>query len=118
MDFDLTEEQQLLRDVTRDVLSRDSDIAGITGISDTGPAWRREVWSQLAEVGILGLGFDPDEAGQIEIMVVMTELGRRLAPEPVAPAALVPGGLLADLEAEQQPRRGRRGADAAGLRAR
>ncbi|ULE34656.1 acyl-CoA dehydrogenase family protein [Mycobacterium sp. IDR2000157661] len=102
MDFDLTEEQQLLRDVTRDVLSRDSDIAGITGISDTGPAWRREVWSQLAEVGILGLGFDPDEAGQIEIMVVMTELGRRLAPEPVAPAALVPGGLLADLEAEQQ----------------
>ena len=99
MDFDLTEEQQLLRDVTRDVLSRDSDIADLVGIADTDPGWRRDVWNQLAEVGILGLGFDPDEAGQIEIMVVLTELGRRLAPEPVAQAALVPGGLLADADA-------------------
>ena len=99
MDFDLTEEQQLLRDVTRDVLSRDDDI---TGVADADPGWRREVWNQLAEVGILGLGFDPDEAGQIEVMVVMTEIGRRLAPEPVAAAALIPGGLLADLKADQQ----------------
>jgi alkylation response protein AidB-like acyl-CoA dehydrogenase len=99
VDFDLTEEQQLLRDVTRDVLSRDEDIAGIT---EGEPGWRREVWNQLAEVGILGLGFDPTEAGQIELMVVMTEVGRRLAPEPVAPAALIPGGLLADLKADQQ----------------
>ena len=99
MDFDLTEEQQLLRDVTRDVLSRDDDIAGIT---DVDPGWRRDVWNQLAEVGILGLGFDPAEAGQIEVMVVLTEVGRRLAPEPVATAALIPGGLLAELKADQQ----------------
>lgn len=99
MDFDLTEEQQLLRDVTGDLLSRDTDLAGVT---DTEQGWRREVWNQLAEVGILGLGLDPDEAGQIEVMVVMTELGRRLAPEPVAPAAIVPGGLLAELKVEQQ----------------
>ncbi|MEO3759648.1 acyl-CoA dehydrogenase family protein [Mycobacterium sp. B14F4] len=102
MDFDLTEEQQLLRDVTRDVLSRDADIADIAAVTEGEPGWRREVWAQLAEVGILGLGFDPSEAGQIEVMVVMTEIGRRLAPEPVAEAALVPGGLLADLNADQQ----------------
>lgn len=99
MDFDLTEEQQLLRDVTRDVLSRDADIAAV---AESESGWRREVWDQLAEVGILGLGLDPTEAGQIEVMVVMTEIGRRLAPEPVAAAALVPGALLADLDAGRQ----------------
>lgn len=99
MDFDLTEEQQLLRDVTRDVLSRGDDIAGLTKGE---PGWRREVWGQLAEVGVLGLGFDPTEAGQIEAMVVLTELGRQLAPEPVAQAALLPGGLIAELGSDQQ----------------
>ncbi|KUI22145.1 acyl-CoA dehydrogenase [Mycobacterium sp. GA-1285] len=97
MDFDLTEEQQLLRDVTRDVLS------GRESVRPEGdPGWSREVWGQLAEVGILGLGFDPTEAGQIEVMVVLTEIGRRLAPEPVAQAAMIPGTLIAEAGSDQQ----------------
>lgn len=97
MDFDFTEEQQLLRDVTREALSRNFDITRYNEVTDGEPGWRRETWEQLAEIGILGLGFDPAEAGQIEIMVVMTEVGRRLAPEPVAAGALIPGGLIAEI---------------------
>lgn len=102
MDFDLTEEQQLLRDVTRDVLSRNYDITRYIEVTGGEPGWSRDVWGQLAEVGLLGLGFEPAEAGQIEIMVVMTEVGRRLAPEPIAQAALIPGGLIADLGTDEQ----------------
>lgn len=102
MDFDLTEEQQLLRDVTREVLSRNYDITRYNEIVGGELGWSREVWGQFAEVGLLGLGFDPAEAGQIEIMVVMTEVGRRLAPEPVAQAALIPGGLIAELGSDEQ----------------
>jgi alkylation response protein AidB-like acyl-CoA dehydrogenase len=102
VNFDLTEEQQLLRDVTRDVLSRNYDITKYNEIIDGDPGWSRQVWGQLGEVGLLGLGFDPTEAGQIEIMVVMTEIGRRLAPEPVAQAALIPGGLIAELGSDEQ----------------
>ncbi|MGV0853794.1 acyl-CoA dehydrogenase family protein [Mycolicibacterium phlei] len=101
MDFDLTEEQQLLRDVAKDVFSRD-DITKLNEVTSGDPGWRRDVWGQLAEIGILGLGFEPDEAGQIEIMVVQTEIGRHLAPEPVAQAALVPGGLIAELGSDAQ----------------
>lgn len=97
MDFDFTEEQQLLRDVTREALSRNFDITRYNEVIDTDPGWRREVWQQLAEIGILGLGFDAAEAGPIEVMVVMTEVGRRLAPEPVAAGALIPGALIAEL---------------------
>jgi alkylation response protein AidB-like acyl-CoA dehydrogenase len=102
VDFDLTEEQQLLRDVTREVLSRNYDITRYNEIVGGELGWSREVWGQFAEVGLLGLGFDPAEAGQIEIMVVMTEVGRRLAPEPVAQAALIPGGLIAELGSDEQ----------------
>ncbi len=102
MNFELTEEQQLLRDVTRDVLSRNYDIARYNEIVAGEPGWSPEVWSQLAEVGLLGLGFDPAEAGQIEVMVVMTEVGRRLTPEPVAQAALIPGALIAEAGTDEQ----------------
>lgn len=102
MDFDLTEEQKMLGDITRDVLSRGYDVERLNKVMDTELGWSREVWAQLAEVGILGLGFDPDEAGHLEVMVVLTELGTRLAPEPVASAALIPGGLIAELGTEQQ----------------
>ena len=60
------------------------------------------MWQQLAEIGILGLGFDPEESGAIEVLVVMTEAGRRLAPEPVAAAALIPGGIIAEHGSSEQ----------------
>jgi alkylation response protein AidB-like acyl-CoA dehydrogenase len=104
VDFDFTEEQQLLRDVTRDVLSRDLDITAYNKVIDSETGWRRDVWMQAGEVGLLGLGFDPTEAGQIEIMVVMTEVGKRLAPEPIAAAALIPGSLISELGGEPQRR--------------
>ena len=97
MDFQLTDEQALLRDTTRNLLSRSYDQESRNKVADSELGWSREVWNQLAEIGILGLGFDEDTGGQIEIAVVMTEVGRALAPEPVAFAALAPGSLIAEL---------------------
>ena len=102
MDFQLSDEQALLRDTTRDLLARSYDPESRNKVLDTDLGWSREVWSQLADIGILGLGFDPDESGQIEIMVVLTEIGRRLAPEPVVHAALAPGSLIAEHGSQTQ----------------
>jgi alkylation response protein AidB-like acyl-CoA dehydrogenase len=102
MNFDLTDEQQLLRDTAREVFSRTYDTESRNKIVDSELGWSRDVWRQLADIGILGLGFEPEESGQIEIMVVMTEIGRRLAPEPVAAAALIPGGVIAELGTDEQ----------------
>lgn len=102
MDFQLSEEQVLLRDTTREMLTRKYDTASRLKVLDTDLGWSREVWNQLAEVGVLGLGFDEDSGGQIEILAVLTEVGRRLAPEPVLHAALGPGALIAEAGTEQQ----------------
>ncbi|BBY04805.1 acyl-CoA dehydrogenase family protein [Mycobacterium noviomagense] len=102
MDFQLSDEQALLRDTTRDVLARTYDPETRNKIVDTELGWSREVWNQLAEIGILGLGFEPAEAGQIEIMLVLIEIGRRLAPEPVINAALGPGAIVAEVGTTEQ----------------
>ncbi|WP_445159542.1 acyl-CoA dehydrogenase family protein [Mycobacterium sp. Dal123C01] len=102
MDFHLSDEQSLLRDTTRDLLSRSYDPESRNKVIGSDLGWSREVWSQLADTGILGLGFDPDESGQIEISVVLTEVGRRLAPEPILHAALAPGALIAELGTDTQ----------------
>lgn len=102
MDFQLSEEQTLLRDTTRDLLSRSYDAESRIKAVDSELGWSREVWTQLAETGILGLGFDPDEAGQIEVITVLTEVGRQLAPEPVVHAALGPGAIIAEVGNDAQ----------------
>ncbi len=102
MDFQLSDEQTLLRDTTRDLLSRTYDPESRIKVIGSDLGWSREVWSQLADTGILGLGFDQDESGQLEIMVVLTEVGRRLAPEPILHGALAPGALIAELGSDEQ----------------
>jgi alkylation response protein AidB-like acyl-CoA dehydrogenase len=102
MDFQLSDEQELLRDTTRDLLARSYDAERRNKVIATDLGWSREVWKQLADTGILGLGFDPEESGQIEIMLVLTEFGRRLAPEPVLHAALAPGLVIAEAGSAEQ----------------
>lgn len=95
MDFQLSDEQVLLRDTTRSMLSG-YDTESRNKVVDTDPGYNPQVWKQLADTGILGLGFDPQESGPLEIMVVLTEIGRRVAPEPVVHGALGPGALIAE----------------------
>ncbi|MGH3563521.1 MAG: acyl-CoA dehydrogenase family protein, partial [Mycobacterium sp.] len=96
MDFQLSDEQVLLRDTTRGMLSASYDTETRNKVVDTDLGWSREVWKQLADIGILGLGYDSAESGQIEIMLVLNEIGRRLAPEPVVHAALGPGTVIVE----------------------
>ncbi len=101
MDFQLTDEQTLLADTTRDLLSG-YDTEKRNKVVETEPGFDRQVWGQLAEIGVLGLGFDEDSGGQIEIMVVLNEIGRRLAPEPVLHGAIGPGAIIAEVGTDAQ----------------
>jgi alkylation response protein AidB-like acyl-CoA dehydrogenase len=96
MDFQFSEEQVLLRETIHDLVFRSYDTESRNKVIASDLGWSREVWKQLAETGILGLGLEPDAGGQIEIMLVLTEIGRRLAPEPVVHAALGPGAVIVE----------------------
>ncbi|MCX0271352.1 acyl-CoA/acyl-ACP dehydrogenase [Nocardia zapadnayensis] len=109
MDFDLTDEQALLRDTVRDLLNRHYNPESRLQVIGTDLGWSRQVWNQLAELGVLGLSFaEKDggmEAGPVETMLVLEEIGRRLAPEPLLDAVLVPGGLISAVGTPDQRQR-------------
>lgn len=109
MDFDLTDEQVLLRDTVRDLLARNYDAESRLKVTETELGWSRDVWGQLAELGVLGLSFAEEDggmgAGPVETMLVLEEIGRRLAPEPLLDAVLVPGGLIARVGTARQRQR-------------
>ncbi|WP_040782008.1 acyl-CoA dehydrogenase family protein [Nocardia pneumoniae] len=109
MDFDLTDEQVMLRDTVRDLLARTYDAESRLKVTDSDLGFSRDVWRQLAELGVLGLSFAEEDggvgAGPVETMVVLEEVGRRLAPEPILDAVLVPGGLIAKAGSAEQRQR-------------
>ncbi|MEV0030784.1 acyl-CoA dehydrogenase family protein [Nocardia sp. NPDC050793] len=109
MEFELTDEQVMLRDTVRDVLARNYDPESRLKVIDTELGWSRDVWRQLAELGVLGLAFAEEDggvgAGPVETMVVLEEIGRRLAPEPLLDAVLVPGALIARAGSAEQRQR-------------
>ncbi|MDL9946708.1 acyl-CoA dehydrogenase family protein [Gordonia sp. ABSL11-1] len=98
MDFELSDEQTMLRDTVREVLTRKYDVETLRAVTDTELGWDKGVWKSLADIGILGLTFPEDDggmgAGPVEFTSVMTEIGRSLAPEPYLDSALVPGSLV------------------------
>lgn len=86
MNFDYTEEQQLLADTLRRYLSNDYTFEARARIVASPSGWSESVWAALAEMGILGVPF-PEEYGgyggsTVDMMVVMEALGEALVVEP------------------------------------
>src|ERR1700737_4000610 len=95
MDFDLTEEQRLLRDTVERLLADHYAFAKRRAHLAEPDGWSRALWSQYAELGLLGLPFAERYGGfgggPIDVMLVMEAFGRVLALEPYL-ATVVLGG--------------------------
>lgn len=108
MDFELTEEQAALGDAVANLLSRSYDPETRLKMVDSDLGFSRDVWQRLAELGALGLTFAESDggagAGPVEVMVVMEQLGRSQAPEPLLDAVILPGALVSWCGSEQQRR--------------
>jgi len=70
------------------------------------PGWDDKTWSQLAEMGVLGLPFAEADggmgAGPVEVSIVAEEIGRVIAPEPYVEAVVLAGGLVAAAGTDEQ----------------
>ena len=111
MDFDFSDDQVSLRDAVARWVDKAFPFERRHALAKAGGA-TREVWSELAELGLCGLAVPEAQGGMgfgpIEAMVVMEELGRGLVNAPYAAGALVAPALLAaapgDLQAAWLPR--------------
>ena len=107
MDFELTEEQRLLRDSVERLLADHYGFDKRRGYLAEPEGWSRSLWAQYAELGLLGLPFAEDYGGfgggPIDVMLVTEAFGRVLALEPYL-ATVVLGGTalrLAGSEAQK-----------------
>lgn len=98
MDFELSEEQRLLRDSVERLLADRYDFESRKRFMQSTDGWSRELWRQYAELGLLGLPFEEKHGGfgggPVEIMIVMEAFGRALALEPYVATVLLGGGLV------------------------
>ncbi|WP_375412867.1 pimeloyl-CoA dehydrogenase small subunit [uncultured Bradyrhizobium sp.] len=98
MDFDLSEEQRLLKDSVDGLLNDSYDFDSRKKYGKEKGGWSRSVWAKLAEQGLLGLPFAEDDggfgAGAVETMIVMEALGKALLLEPYLATVVLGGGFL------------------------
>jgi pimeloyl-CoA dehydrogenase small subunit len=98
MDFDLSEEQRLLKDSVEGLLADSYDFEQRKKNSAAKKGWSDEVWKKFAEQGLLGLPFAEADggfgAGAIETMIVMEAMGKALVVEPYLATVVLGGGFL------------------------
>src|ERR1700677_131605 len=111
----LSEEQSMLRDSARGLISDKAPVSHLRQLRDTKDAtgFSRDLWKSFAEMGFSGLLVPEDFGGSglgcVEAGVVMEEIGRTLMPSPflatavLAASALSRGGSAAQ-KAEHLPR--------------
>ena len=106
MNFDLTEERQMLQDTLRRFLRDRYDTATRNKILESDSGMSTEIWNELAELGVIGALFTEEKGGfggkGFDIAVVFEELGRAGVVEPFLDTAVLAGGLVADLGNEDQ----------------
>ncbi|MDF3839393.1 acyl-CoA dehydrogenase [Cupriavidus basilensis] len=98
MDFNYSEEQQMLADSLRRFIDTEYTFDKRRKTARGGGGMDRAAWAQLADMGVLGLtvpaeygGFGESAASQL---VVQRELGRGLVLEPVTPSAVMAAAVL------------------------
>ncbi len=106
MNFELTEERQMLQDSLRRFLRERYDTATRNAIIDSDTGISADIWAQLAELGVIGALFTEEQGGfggkGFDLAVVFEELGRAGVVEPFLDTAVLAGGLVADLGDESQ----------------
>jgi alkylation response protein AidB-like acyl-CoA dehydrogenase len=109
MDFDFTQEQVMLRGLTREFLTRESAPRAVRALMDEPRGFDAATWQQIADMGLPGLAIDGGYGGQglgmVEQALVLDEMGRAAFPGPYfATTVLAGNAIAASGQANQQAR--------------
>ena len=106
MDFSFTEEQQMLLDTTRRFIAGRYDFDFRNEVRQSQQGWSSEVWSQLAELGLLAVNIPEEDggigAGPIGIMLVSNAIGEGMLLEPFLSSAVIATQAIVTMGSPQQ----------------
>jgi alkylation response protein AidB-like acyl-CoA dehydrogenase len=99
MRFAFTDDQLLFTEGLRDMLSKECPPSRVRAVWDDGSGHDPALWAQLAEMGVLSM-LVPESAGgmggtEVDLVLLLEELGRAAVPGPVLETAAVVAPALA-----------------------
>ena len=98
MDFELSEEQRLLKDSVERLTTQRYDFEARKKFMKETDGWSRALWKQYVDLGLTALPFAEEHGGigggAVETMIVMEAFGRALALEPYFASVVLGGAFL------------------------
>jgi pimeloyl-CoA dehydrogenase small subunit len=98
MDFDLNDDQRLLKESIDRLLAERYDFERRNKYLAEPDGWSREMWGRYAEMGLLAMPFATEDGGlgggAVETLLVTEAFGRALVLEPYLATVVLGGGLL------------------------
>jgi pimeloyl-CoA dehydrogenase small subunit len=98
MDFELSDEQRLLKDSVERLTTQRYDFEARKKYMAETDGWSRALWKQYVDLGLTALPFAEEHGGigggAVETMIVMEAFGRALALEPYFATVIVGGSFL------------------------
>src|SRR5437764_33350 len=99
MDFDFTQEQVMLRNLTREFLSRESAPGAVRTLMEEPRGFSDATWQRMADMGLPGLAIEAGYGGQglgmIELALVLEEMGRAAYPGPFFASTVLAASVIA-----------------------
>lgn len=109
MELELTDDQAFFLDTTRRFLDASASIPTVRSLEEHPAGFSVEYWRQGAELGWTSMlvpealgGGSLSEHGLLDLVLVAEEMGRHVAPGPLAPVNIVAGAVARAGSAEQQ----------------
>src|SRR6201987_5636436 len=106
MDFELSPEQQQLRDNVARLMKDKYGFEARKTYQASRSGWSDALWRDYAEMGLLGAPFAEEDGGfgggAVETMIVMEQFGKALALEPYLQTVVLCGALLKHGASEKQ----------------
>ena len=102
MRFSFTDDHLLFAEGLRDLLAKECTPEQVRAVWDDGTGHDAALWSHLGEMGVLGVLAPEDEGGfdgtEVDLVLLLEELGKAAAPGPVIEHAAVVAPALAGTE--------------------
>jgi len=106
MDFELSPEQEQLRDNVARLMRERYGFEARKGYQASPRGWSEALWRDYADMGLLGAPFAEADGGfgggPVETMLIMEAFGRALALEPYLATVVLAGGLIRRGGSEEQ----------------
>ena len=106
MDLELSEEQQMIVDMTRSMLEEHCPVDVVRQMEDDQKGYPDALWKQMSELGLNGLlipeSYGGGGQGLVEGALVYEELGRAMAPVPHFVSCVISAGVLLEAGSDAQ----------------